>query len=135
MYDTVINETNNALSTIPGVPATFIRENVTGQADLRSDWMRTTLIPSEPLQLSRGDRILKQYSGLMQIDYFKAKGTSSNSLTIDAIVNHFNGYNGRFLGDDSFLQLTVLRAWRGTSTQEDTWYRTPVMLRLQWYQE
>ncbi len=134
MYDTVIDLTNDALLTVPGVP-NLIRENVQGQADLRSDWMRTTLIPSEPLQLSRGDRVLKQYSALFQIDYFKAKGQASTSTVIDNIINQFNGYNGRFIGTDAFMQLTVLRAWRGTSSQEDTWYRTPVMLRLQWYQE
>lgn len=134
MYDNVINLTNTALESISGVP-TLIKENVQGQADLRSDWMRTTLIPSEPLQLSRGDIVLKQYSGLFQIDYFKSKGSGSTSNVIDDIINHFNNYNGRFLGNDEFAQLTVLRAWRGTSTQEDTWYRTPIILRLQWYQE
>lgn len=134
MYDNVINLTNTALESISGVP-TLIKENVQGQADLRSDWMRTTLIPSEPLQLSRGDIVLKQYSGLFQIDYFKVKGSGSTSNVIDDIINHFNNYNGRFLGNDEFAQLTVLRAWRGTSTQEDTWYRTPIILRLQWYQE
>lgn len=134
MYDNVINLTNTALESISGVPP-LIKENVQGQADLRSDWMRTTLIPSEPLQLSRGDIILKQYSGLFQIDYFKAKGSGSTSNVIDNIIDHFNNYNGRFLGNDTFAQLTVLRAWRGTSTQEDTWYRTPIILRLQWYQE
>lgn len=132
MYDTIINLTNTKLATIPSLP-TLYTENTSGSPPLRDPYMRTTLIPSEPLQITRGSNRTLQYTSLFQIDYFTPKTLGSLNPNIDSIVSFFNSDTNRLLSDD--MQVTVLRAWRGTSTTEDNWYRTPVMLRIQWFTE
>lgn len=132
MYDEIINLTNSALQSIPNLP-TLYAENISGAPTMRDPYMRTTLIPSEPFQISRGSQRLLQYSGLIQVDYFMPKTLGSTNPSVDAIIKYFNSEVNRLLSPD--MQVMVLRAWRGTSTVEDNWYKTPVMLRLQWFAE
>lgn len=131
MYNTIINEVNDSLKTISNIPTIF-EENIDGKPSLMNPWIRTTIIPSEPIQISKGDDRLLQYSALMQIDVFTPKGSSSTPQIIDDIIAHFNDKNNRNITDDE-LQLTALRSWRGSSTQEQNWYKTIIFVRLQWF--
>lgn len=132
MYKTVIETVNTSLKSINNIPQIF-EENMEGKPELLTPWVRTTLIPSEPLQISRGVDRLLQYSALMQIDVFIPKGKGSTSSIVDDIIGHFNDSDNRELTSADDMQLIVLRSWRGVSSVEQNWYRSTVFVRLQWF--
>lgn len=134
MYKTVIDAVNESLKEINNIPIIF-EENMTGKPALMDPWIRTTIVPSEPTQISRGEDRILQYSSLVQIDIFNPKGSGSTQSNVDDVIHHFNNKLNRYLTNDPEMQLTVLRAWRGTSTIEQNWYKTIVFIRLQWFSE
>lgn len=133
MYDEIINAVNTSLRSIPNIP-TVVEENTSFSPSLGQPYVRTTIIPSEPLQISRGDDRLLQYSSLIQIDYFKQLTGGSTEAMVDTIVSHFNNVTNRDLGLPQY-EAIVLRTWRNPANKEQNWYRMPVMLRVQWFSE
>lgn len=129
MFEQIINAINNALTSIPGLPTLFT-ENNAGKPQLLTPWMRSTIIPSEPTQVTIGlDRTLR-FTGLVQVDYFIPSNQGSTTANVDVIINWFNDKDNRFITEDG-KEITILMAWRGTSTTETDWYRTPIFIRYQ----
>ena len=94
MFEQIINAINNALTSIPGLPTLFT-ENNAGKPQLLTPWMRSTIIPSEPTQVTIGlDRTLR-FTGLVQVDYFIPSNQGSTTANVDVIINWFNDKDTR----------------------------------------
>ena len=132
-YTKIINTVNNAVQNLPNAPSNLFVENIQGKpVDVLTPWMRTTLLPSEPVQVTIGYERQLRYTSLIQLDYFQPLNVGSTSDFIDSTVDWFNNKDNRFMENDGF-NFTVLSAWRQTSEPTDKWYRTPIMIRVQWY--
>ena len=131
MNGKIITGINSAITSITGMP-TLYEENKGGKPTLLTPWMRTTIIPNEPVQTSYGyDRQLR-FTGLIQLDYFQPSNTSSDIANIDTIVDWFNGKDNRFLTSDG-LPILIPLAWRGTATSGTDWYKVPIFIRYETY--
>lgn len=131
-YESIINGINNAIESIAGVPVLFKENKQNKPADVLTPWMRTTLLPSEPMEVTIGyDRQLR-YTGIVQLDYFVPLNYGSTITDVDTIVNWFNNKDNRFININD-IEFIVLSSWRGTSIPGDKWYSTPIYIRVQWY--
>lgn len=131
MNGKIITGINNAIKSISGLPTLF-EENMNGKPQLLTPWMRTTIIPNEPVQTSIGyDRQLR-FTGLIQLDYFQPANTSSDISNVDIIVDWFNNKDNRFITYDG-LDILVPLAWRGTGNSATDWYRVPIFIRYETY--
>lgn len=131
-YKQVINGINNAIQSIPNVPVLFIENKQNKPADPLTPWMRTTLLPSEPTQVTIGYGRQLRYIGIVQLDYMVPLDTGSDIDQVDDIVNWFNAEDNRFINNDG-VEFIVLSAWRGTSFAGKSWYQTPIFIRYQFY--
>lgn len=131
MYNQIINAINTAASGIANAP-TLYTENQADKPAIGSPYMRTTLLPSEPVPVTSGINRMLSFTGIMQLDYFTPPGTTSTVNMVDTIVEHFNNKDNRFLTETG-QEIMITAAWRGTSSTETKWYRTPIFLRYQAY--
>lgn len=129
IFSPVINAINKQLKLIPSAP-TLAEENKGFKPTLRTKWMRSTLLPAEPTQISLGTDRMLQYTGVCQVDYFIPAGTGSDDAMIDTIVAYFNAADRRFL-TEAGQQVNIKLAWRGVGTTETDWYRTPIFIRYE----
>lgn len=132
MNEKIIKAVNTALKALPGVP-TLAEENVSFKPKLLTAWMRTTLLPSEPVQVTIGyDRTLR-HNGLMQVDMFFPANTGSSPASVETVINWFNNKDNRFMTQDG-ERIIIESAWRGTASTNTDWYRVPVYLRYMTYE-
>lgn len=131
IYSPIINAINKQLKGIPNAP-TLAEENKTYKPTLRTKWMRSTLLPAEPTQVTIGiDRMLR-YNGVCQVDVFVPADSGSTDTIVDTIVAHFNSQPVRFL-DEAGETINIKLAWRGVGTSETDWYRIPVFIRYEMF--
>lgn len=131
-YKQIINGINNAIESIPGLPVLFKENTQNKPVDPLTPWMRSTILPSEPTQVSIGYERQMRYIGIIQVDYMVPPNTGSTANNIDVIVNWFNDKDNRFINNDG-VDFMILAAWRGTSFTGEKWYQTPIYLRYQFY--
>lgn len=131
MFNQIITGINTALVSIPGVPALY-KENESAKPALLDHWMRTTILPSEPVQVTSGLNRTLSFTGIIQLDYFTPPNTGSAPAMVDTIVNYFNDKDNRFITVDG-QEIMVTWCWRGTANTETKWYKTPIFIRYQAY--
>lgn len=131
-YSNIINGFNNALRSIPNVPALFTENQQGKPSDVLTPWMRSTMIPSEPIPVTIGYYRQFRFTSVFQIDYFSPLDGGSDIEVIDTIINWFNSADNRFRTEDG-TEFIVTAAWRQTAEPMTAWYRTPIMVRVQWY--
>lgn len=131
IYSPIINAINKQLKAINGAPV-LAEENTSFKPVLRTPWMRSTLLPSEPVQMSLGDERILRYNGICQVDVFFPVGSGSTSQVVDQIVAHFNSLPVRFL-DEAGEKINIKLAWRGVGVNEPEWYKTPIFIRYEMF--
>jgi len=117
------------IGTIPNMP-TLAKENTNFKPTLLKPWMRMTVIPGEPTQLSIGEDRLMRYTGLVQIDVFTPPNTG-NSTASETLIAYFNNKANRMLTLNG-EPLHISKAYRGTSQHNTDWFRVPVILRYEY---
>jgi len=82
----------NTLLTVPGLPVDIERENERFKPDIRQDWVRVTLLPSETVKQSGGIGGYNTLQGVYQISLFFPAGRKNiNDINIlaDAVADTF----------------------------------------------
>lgn len=131
-YKQIIDGINAAIESIPNLPVLF-KENKQGKpTDILTPWMRTTLLPAEPTQVTIGYERQLRYVGIVQLDYMTPLDYGSDIAQVDTIVSWFNDKDNRFINNNG-IDYTILASWRGTSYAGDKWYQTPIFIRYQVY--
>jgi hypothetical protein len=131
IFSPIINAINKQLKLVPNAPQ-LAEENKGFKPTLRTKWMRSTLLPAEPTQITLGQDRMLRYNGVCQVDVFVPATTGSDDALIDAIVAHFNAFERRFL-QEAGEQVNIKLAWRGVGTTETDWYRVPVFIRYEMF--
>lgn len=131
IYSPIINAINKQLALVPNAPA-LQKENKSFKPTLRTKWMRSTLLPAEPTQVSIGEDRMLRYNGICQVDVFVPADTGSDDTIFDAIVAHFNHKDRRFL-NEAGETINIKLAWRGTGITDTDWYRVPVLIRYEMF--
>lgn len=133
MFNQIINAINTAIASVPGVPILYT-ENQAAKPTLLTPYMRSTLLPSEPVPVTSGLNRMLSFNGIMQLDYFTPLDTTSAVGGVDTIINFFNNKSNRFLTNTG-QEVMITAAWRGTGNTETKWYRVPIFLRYQSYNQ
>ncbi|MGH6646214.1 phage tail terminator-like protein [Aquabacterium sp.] len=91
-------------------------------------WCRSTLIPSESLNVGLGPNGLIQQQGLFQIDLFYPKdyGIDASADMADKVMAAF--IRGTELIDSDGLVVQVINSWRSTATVSGTTRKVPVFV-------
>lgn len=131
IYSPIVKAINAQLKLVPNAP-TLAEENKGYKPVLRTKWMRSTLLPAEPTQVSIGQDRMLRYSGVCQVDVFVPAATGSDDPIYDAIVAHFNAFERRFLSQDGEM-VNIKLSWRGVGTTETEWYKVPVFIRYEMF--
>lgn len=127
----ILNAVNDVLeNTITGLPFLYISNITNVKPPLLTPWMRTTIIPSEPIQISTGYFRELQNTGLIQLDYFypAGQGPEDSSNNLKTIVDWFNNKDNRNLVNAG-VQILIESAWRSTDSQDTTWNAARIFIR------
>lgn len=106
-------------------------ENRSYKPTSTQDYIRVTMIPTEPLQVTIGQNRILRYRGIIQVDVVKRQNTGTNDVTVDAIINYFN--TNRFFETSDSQRFTILAAWRNQGITSQDRYTIPVQLRYETY--
>lgn len=121
----------NHLLTTPGLPspADIERENERYVPDIRTNWARVTMLPSETAKQSLGLGGYNTLQGVYQVSLFYPAGrTSIDDINImaDAVVDNF--VSAIFLNEGSST-VNVIDAWRDVGITESDWFNLPIFIR------
>lgn len=131
MINEVITAVNNALTnSITGLPKLYTDNTTNSKPDLLTPWMRTTILPSEPSQISTGYYRQIQNTGLIQLDYFYPSGQGPVDIdnNIDKIIDWFNDKDNRNLTQNG-VKILIEWAWRTNDTQGTKWMNARIYIR------
>lgn len=131
IFSPIITAINKQLALVPNAP-TLAKENKVFKPTLRVKWMRSTLLPAEPTQVTIGEDRMLRYNGVCQVDVFMPADTGSEDALLDAIVSHFNHKDRRFLNEAGEV-VNIKLAWRGVGVSETDWYKVPVFIRYEMF--
>lgn len=129
------NTYNDIESTLKAAVTTVVAVNQSDNQhynpQLLTPWVRTTLLPSESQNLTRGTSPTVRISGLYQIDVVTPAGSGYINTTVNQLLDYF--YNNRMLPTQNSNNVRVINTWRSVSTQDADWYITPVTLRWEYF--
>ena len=116
------------LAAIAGLPE-LTKEGVR-KADVNTTWLRSTLIPATPVNISLGFSGKTEWKGILQVDIFSPEGYGTLALneTVDLILNHF--VKGLKVSD-----LLIWRSYKLTNREvQSKFIQTPVIIEWSYFE-
>lgn len=125
------NDIESALKTaVKAVTPVNQSDNEHYTPSLLTPWIRTTFLPSETQNLTRGTNPTVRISGIYQVDVVTPSGTGYINTTVNQLLDYF--YTNRMLAINNNT-VRVINTWRSVSTQDGDWYITPVTIRWEYF--
>lgn len=127
-YNDIESTLKNAVKTVTTINQS---DNEHYKPQLLTPWVRTTFLPSETQNLTRGPNPMVRISGIYQIDVVTPAGTGYINTTVNQLLDYL--YSNRMLSTPNNNTVRLINTWRSVSTQDDDWYITPVTVRWEYF--
>lgn len=125
IYTSTQSALDGVLRGVSGLPELQLENTrIDRKGRATTPFVRSTLLPREPIQLTIGEGGKNIYGGLYQVDVFYPidAGKAALNTTVDAIVSAF--YRQQLSGG-----VTIHLAWSEVGRRDEPFYTVPVFVR------